>query len=135
MLGYLNAPSPFTADGWFNTADAVEVCGEYVRFLGRKSEIINVGGEKVYPAEVENVIQQLDSVAEVTVYGEKNPVMGNIVCADITPAFELDESGAKEFTGSVKQYCRQKLQKHKVPLKINIVAGNQHTGRFKKARR
>src|SRR5690606_3810396 len=45
MLGYLNAPSPFTEDGWFKTGDAVEVDGEYIRILGRKSELINVGGE------------------------------------------------------------------------------------------
>ena len=47
MLGYLNAPSPFTEDGWFITGDAVEVDGEYIKILGRKSELINVGGEKV----------------------------------------------------------------------------------------
>src|SRR5690606_14521139 len=47
MLGYLNAPSPFTPDGWFRTGDAVEVDGEWLRILGRKSEMINVGGEKV----------------------------------------------------------------------------------------
>ena len=56
MLGYLNAPPPFSEDGWFNTGDAVEVDGEYIRILGRKSEIINVGGEKVYPVEVEHVL-------------------------------------------------------------------------------
>ena len=42
MLGYLNAPSPFTEDGWFKTGDTVEVDGEYIKILGRKSEIINV---------------------------------------------------------------------------------------------
>ena len=46
MLGYLNAPSPFDSDGWFNTQDFVEVDGEYVRILGRRTELINVGGEK-----------------------------------------------------------------------------------------
>ena len=49
MLGYLNAESPFTKDGWFKTGDSVEVKGEYIKILGRKSEIINVGGDKVYP--------------------------------------------------------------------------------------
>jgi acyl-CoA synthetase (AMP-forming)/AMP-acid ligase II len=135
MLGYLNAPSPFTEDGWFNTGDAVEVSEEYVRILGRQSEIINVGGEKVYPAEVENVIQGLDSVAEVTVYGEKNPIMGNIVCADITPTSALDEAHAKGFINDVKKHCQQKLQKHAVPLRVNIVGESQHTERFKKGRR
>ena len=83
MLGYLNAPSPFTEDGWFKTGDSVEVNGEYIKILGRKSEIINVGGEKVYPQEIENVILKIDNVAEVTVYGERNPIIGNIVSAKI----------------------------------------------------
>lgn len=132
MLGYLNAPSPFTADGWFNTGDAVEVDGDYVRFLGRKSEIINVGGEKVYPAEVENVIQELPAVAEVVVYGEKNAITGNIVCADVTPGVELDQ---KDLISLIKQHCRERLQKYKVPVKVRIVTGSQHTERFKKSRR
>ena len=46
MLGYLNAESPYTKDGWFKTGDLVEVKGEYIKILGRKSEIINVGGKK-----------------------------------------------------------------------------------------
>jgi long-chain acyl-CoA synthetase len=46
MLGYLNAPSPFTEDGWFDTGDKVEVDGDYFRILGRDSEIINFGGQK-----------------------------------------------------------------------------------------
>ena len=59
MLGYLNYASPFTEDGWFKTGDAVEVDGEYFKILGRKSEIINVGGEKVFPVEIENVINEV----------------------------------------------------------------------------
>lgn len=135
MLGYLNAPSPFTGDGWFNTNDVVEVDGDYLRILGRKSDIINVGGEKVYPAEVENVIQELEAVAEATVYGEKNAITGNIVCADITAAAPLDSSQQKELIALVKQHCREKLQKYKVPLRVNVVTEQQHTERFKKSRR
>ena len=72
MLGYLNAPSPFTEDGWFITGDEVLQKGDYIKILGRRSEIINVGGEKVYPAEVESVIQELDFVSDVEIYAEKN---------------------------------------------------------------
>ena len=135
MLGYLNAPSPFTADGWFNTNDVVEVDGDYVRILGRKSDIINVGGEKVYPAEVESVIQELEAVAEATVYGERNAITGNIVCADVTTVELLDSSQQKELISLVKQHCREKLQKYKVPLRVNIITEQQHTERFKKSRR
>lgn len=135
MLGYLNAPSPFTDDGWFNTNDVVEVDGDYVRILGRQSDIINVGGEKVYPAEVENVIQELDEIAEVVVYGERNAITGNIVCADITTVSPLDGAEEKELIANVKRHCREKLQKYKVPLRVNVVTEQQHTERFKKSRR
>jgi acyl-CoA synthetase (AMP-forming)/AMP-acid ligase II len=135
MLGYLNAPSPFTVDGWFNTGDAVEVDGEYLKILGRKSEIINVGGEKVYPAEVESVIQEMDSVADVTVFGEKNPITGNIVCADVLPAFQVTDANRKEFISNLKQHCRRNLQGYKVPVKVSLVSEQQYNNRFKKIRR
>ncbi|MCB0723890.1 MAG: AMP-binding protein [Ignavibacteriae bacterium] len=131
ILGYLNAPTPITPDGWFITGDRVETEGEYFRILGRKSEVINVGGEKVFPAEVENVIYQHDNVLEVMVYGEKNFLTGNIVCADITPKGEIDE---KDFKKSIKDFCRERLQSYKVPVKINIVMDKQHNERFKKIR-
>jgi acyl-CoA synthetase (AMP-forming)/AMP-acid ligase II len=131
MLGYLNAPSPFTEHGWLNTGDAVEVNSEYIKILGRKSEIINVGGEKVYPAEVESVIQEIDNVAEVTVYGETNPITGNIVCANVVL---LNEEDRKEFIVRLKKYCRERLQNYKVPVKVFIVTEKQHSGRFKKRR-
>jgi long-chain acyl-CoA synthetase len=83
MLGYLNAPSPFTDDGYFVTGDAVEVDGDYYKILGRNSELINVGGEKVFPREIENVIQEIDNVEDVTVFSEPNPITGQIVCAKI----------------------------------------------------
>lgn len=135
ILGYLNAPSPFTEDGWLETGDAVEVDGEYLRILGRKSELINVGGEKVYPAEVESVIKELETVADVTVFGEKNPITGNIVCADVVPAIELEDSRKKQFIANVKSHCHQNLQSYKVPVKINLVNAQLHSDRFKKIRR
>jgi long-chain acyl-CoA synthetase len=131
MLGYLNAPNPFTEDGWYITGDAVEVEGEYLKILGRKSEMINVGGEKVYPAEVESMIQEIDNVAEVTVYGETNPITGNIVCAKITLGQDEDQ---KDFKKKVKQFCRERMQSYKVPVKINIITEKQHSARYKKVR-
>jgi acyl-CoA synthetase (AMP-forming)/AMP-acid ligase II len=60
MLGYLNAPSPFDEEGWFNTKDKVEVKGEYLKILGRTTDLINVGGEKVYPNEIESFLLSID---------------------------------------------------------------------------
>jgi long-chain acyl-CoA synthetase len=131
MLGYLNAPSPFTEDGWFITGDEVEVDGEYLKILGRRSEIINVGGQKVYPAEVESVIQEIDNVSEVTVYGEKNPIIGSIVCATVSLK---REENPKEFSGRLKKYCKGRLQDYKIPIKIKIVHEKQYSDRFKKMR-
>ena len=131
MLGYLNAPSPFTDDGYFITGDAVEVDGDYYKILGRQSELINVGGEKVYPAEVENVILQFDGVEEVTVYGEKNDITGNIVCAKVRLKFTTNQ---REFVKNLKRYCRSKLASFKVPVKIIITDELQHSDRFKKKR-
>jgi acyl-CoA synthetase (AMP-forming)/AMP-acid ligase II len=132
MLGYLNAPSPFTEDGWFMTGDQVEVDGEYIKILGRKSELINVGGEKVYPAEVESVIQEFDNVMEVTVYGEKNPLMGNIVCAKIRLKVPEEK---KEFISKLKLFCKQRLQSFKIPVKVLIEEQEQYNERFKKIRK
>jgi acyl-CoA synthetase (AMP-forming)/AMP-acid ligase II len=131
MLGYLNAPSPFTEDGWFMTGDAVEVDGEYIKILGRKSELINVGGEKVYPAEVESVIQELKFVSDVEVYGEKNPLLGNIVCAKVKVD---DNSNFENVKEEIKLYCRSKLERFKVPLKIKMKDQDLHSFRFKKMR-
>ncbi|MDQ3006231.1 MAG: fatty acid--CoA ligase family protein, partial [Chloroflexota bacterium] len=131
MLGYLNAPSPFTEDGWFITGDEVEVEGDYFRILGRRSELINVGGEKVYPAEVESVIQQIANVADVTVYGEKNPITGNIVCANVRL---LEPEDTKAAILRIKKYCRAHMPTYKVPVKVKIVDEEMHGERFKKMR-
>ena len=132
MLGYLNAPSPFDAEGWMNTGDMVEVDGEYVRILGRQTEIINVGGQKVYPAEVESVLLQMDNVRDVTVAGEKHPITGNIVTARFN-LFQPED--ANEFKKRVRAFCRDKLPTFKIPAKIEIVDAEQFNARYKRMRR
>ena len=131
MLGYLNAPSPFTEDGWFVTGDAVLEDGEYLRILGRQSEMINVGGQKVFPAEVESVIQGLENVQDVSVHGEANPITGQIVCADVMlrQAEEL-----KPFIRRLKQFCRERMAAYKVPVKVNVVDRALYGTRFKRMR-
>ena len=131
MLGYLNAPSPFSEDGWFRTGDVVEVDGEYVRFRGRASEIINVGGEKVYPAEVESVLQLMDGVEDVAVAGEPNAITGQIVKAKVK--LNSGETAA-EFSKRMRIFCRDKLRHYKVPQKVVLVDEGMHGERFKKMR-
>jgi long-chain acyl-CoA synthetase len=132
MLGYLNAPSPFTKDGWLKTGDAVEVDGEYIRILGRQSEIINVGGEKVYPAEVESTLQTMEGVEDVAVNAETNPITGQMVKARVK--LSTDESAA-EFRKRMWTYCQDKLPKYKIPQKVVLVTETMHGDRFKKMRR
>lgn len=132
MLGYLNAPSPFTEDGWFKTGDAVEVDGEYLRILGRQSEIINVGGEKVYPAEVESVIQLMDGVEDVVVTGVPHPLTGNIVFCRVK--LSTDES-LGEFRKRMHAFCADKLPRFKIPQKVELMDRAAHGERFKKMRR
>ena len=131
MLGYLNEPSPFSEDGWYMTGDSVETDGEYFKILGRKSEVINVGGEKVYPAEVESTILEIDNVADATVYGEKNMITGNIVCANVGLVEDEDED---KFVTRLKTHCGSILKPFKVPIKVNIIQDMAPSVRFKKQR-
>jgi acyl-CoA synthetase (AMP-forming)/AMP-acid ligase II len=132
MVGYLNAPSEFDADGWFNTQDQVEVDGDYFRILGRVTELINVGGQKVYPAEVENVILQIENVRDVAVFGERHNLLGQIVVAKIV----LDQSETMESVKRrVRHACLSQLASFKVPSKVVIAEGVLHSVRQKKIRR
>jgi acyl-coenzyme A synthetase/AMP-(fatty) acid ligase len=131
MLGYLNAESPFTEDGWFKTGDAVEVKGEYFKILGRKSEMINVGGEKVYPAEVEGILTSMEGVEDAVVTGERNAITGMMVKA--TVRLSTGESPA-EFRKRMREFCADKLASFKVPQKVEIVSESLHGERFKKLR-
>ena len=131
MLGYLNAPSPFTEDGWFKTGDSVLVEGEYFKILGRKSELINVGGEKVYPTEIENVINEMDNVAEVMVYGERNPIIGKMIVAKVRLSAEEDK---KAFIARLKDHCKARLESFKVPVKVLLDNEVQYGDRLKKTR-
>jgi len=129
MLGYLNAPSPFDENGWFNTKDMVEVRGEYFRILGRVSEIINVGGQKVYPGEVESVLLEMPEIAEAVVVGEPNALLGRVVVAQVVPTLEIEPA---ELRRRVREHCRGRLASYKVPAKVTISETALHSARFKK---
>jgi len=132
MLGYLNAPSPFTDDGYFKTGDRVEVHGEYLRILGRESEQINVGGEKVFPNEIEEVLLDCELVLDSVVYGQKHPISGNIVCADIVlKNSSRDQPAARVL---IRKHCNASLESFKVPVKIQFVEGPLTNSRQKRVR-
>ena len=108
----------------------MDVNGDYIRVLGRRSDIINVGGEKVYPAEI-GCIDGMDEVADAVVVAEQNAMLGNIVKAKIKV---MDGYEFKLVKQRVRQHCRQTLPRYKVPQRIEPLLGRVHSARFKKIR-
>jgi acyl-coenzyme A synthetase/AMP-(fatty) acid ligase len=132
MLGYLNAPNPFDEDGFLDTGDLVEQDGDWIRILGRSSEIINVGGYKVYPAEVESTLLEMDDIDDAVVFGEEHPIMGRIVAAKL----QLREpKPLREVKAGILSFCKNRLQSYKVPSKIYLTDDSTYNERFKRMRR
>jgi acyl-CoA synthetase (AMP-forming)/AMP-acid ligase II len=129
MLGYLNAESPFDEVGWFCTGDVVEADGEYIRVRGRKEHVINVGGLKVFPAEVEDQILRVPLVRDVVVWGKKSPVTGFIVAASVVRSGNVDAGEARR---DIMAFCRRNLEDFKVPRHIEFLDEPVYTERFKK---
>jgi acyl-coenzyme A synthetase/AMP-(fatty) acid ligase len=132
MFGYLNAPSPFDADGYFDTGDRVEVDGEWLRILGRESELINVGGSKVYPAEVESVLLQMEGVVDVAVRGEPHPITGRVVVATVRLA---RPESPRDFRTRMRQFCQRQLPDFAIPARVEFTEERLHNSRFKRIRR
>ena len=131
LIAYIYPDSEKICDEWFNTNDQVVVDGEWIKILGRNSDIINVGGQKVYPAEVEAVIQSMPNVLQVVVSAESHPLMGQVVKATI----QLDQmENEKTFKSSLRQYCKDKLASYKVPVIVNLSSSSLMTERFKAQR-
>jgi acyl-coenzyme A synthetase/AMP-(fatty) acid ligase len=134
ILGYLNySMESFTDDGWFKTGDLVETTEDgYIRIIGRNNDVINVGGQKVMPIEVESVILQMPQIAECMVYGENNIITAQNVAVDVVLK---DDVNAVDIKRGIRKFCRDRLDNYKIPVKINVVAKPQVRGRFKKIRR
>jgi acyl-CoA synthetase (AMP-forming)/AMP-acid ligase II len=131
MIGYLNAPQPFDSDGWFNTEDRVLVDGDYIRILGRSSEIVNVGGQKVFPSEVEATLMEMSNVEDAVVRGEPNPLMGMIVAASIRLAAPEDLAA---FRRRMMEFCSSRLSDYKIPMRVDFVDSSLVNSRFKRQR-
>lgn len=131
MLGYLNAPNPFDQDGYFNTNDMVEVDGDYVKILGRKTDLINVAGLKVYPAEVEDFLLKHSDVLDAVVYGERNSLLGSIIVAKIYCHNSID---LVDFKRNLRNFCSEGLEKFKTPQKFIFVHQPMIGSRLKKPR-
>ena len=132
MVGYLNAPDPFDSDGWFNTQDLVEVDGDWLRILGRDTDLINVAGQKVYPAEVEQAILELDNIKDVVVYGEPHPLLGQVVVAKVAIA---EPESATDLKHRIRRACAHRIAAFKLPTKVVIGDDAEfYSARLKKRR-
>lgn len=133
ILGYLNrSMENFTNDGWFKTGDLVELDNEgFIKIIGRNKEIINVGGQKVLPSEVESVLLGMDEIEDCLVYGEQNAITGQSVSCDVVLKHGIDDSGFKIL---VRKFCKDKLDNFKIPTRVNVVQKTEFTERFKKSR-
>ena len=131
VLGYLNASmDSFTSDGWFKTGDLVEVDGEYIKIIGRAKEIINVGGQKVLPSEIESIILEMEEISDCMVYAEQNAITGQTVVCDVVLNNKIENIKKR-----VRVFCKDRLDAYKIPTKVNVVDKTNFSDRFKKIRR
>ena len=108
------------ADGFVDTGDVVELRDGRYYFLGRVNGVINVGGMKVYPEEVEAVINCHPAVRMSMVRPRKNSITGALVSADIVLKEGSDAAGI-ELKGEILELCRKSLPPHKIPATIRLV--------------
>ena len=132
MLGYLEGGDPFTEDGWLDTRDAVEERKGSLRILGRESEVINVGGEKVHPAHVESAVLELDELLDAVVYREPSAILGEVVGVRVVPRVAMARA---ELRRLVQKHCRERLAAHEVPVRVVLESERSIGRRFKRDRR
>lgn len=118
-------------DEWYNTGDVIEIVSKKplkFRFVNRKSEMINVGGYKVNPLEVEEAILALTDIKNVRVYSKSNSVLGNIICCEVvTNSNQITES-------SIRTFLQSRIQEFKIPRIIRFVdeLTTTRTGKLKR---
>lgn len=140
MLGYLSGePAGFDPAGWYDTGDAVEPHPEdarFVRILGRASELINVGGQKVFPAEVEAALGELPGVLDAAVFGEANALTGQVVVARVQLAADaLAATTPAAFRAQMRAGLRGRLEPYKIPTRVELTGESLVGDRLKKLRR
>lgn len=116
---------------WYNTGDVVEIVSQKplkFRIVNRKSEMINVGGYKVNPHEVEEAILALTGINSARVYSKSNSVLGNIICCEVV-------ASSKQLTEScIRAFLQKKIQEFKIPRIIRFVdeLSTTRTGKLKR---
>lgn len=134
MLGCIlfDGPEPRfepAKEEWFCTQDIVEQDGEWLRFKGRNTDIINVSGLKVYPSEIESCLLECNIVGAATVGAKKNALIGQMIVAQVQLKVEMPAQEAKK---QLEDHCKAKLEKFKVPHQFIFTDNIAVSDRFKK---
>jgi len=116
---------------WYKTGDLIKIISEdplKFIFISRKNEMINVGGYKVNPHEVEEAIRSMQGIKDVRVFAKRNSVLGNIICCDIV---KIDESMDEP---TIRTYLQTRLQEFKIPRMLKFVdeLSMTRTGKIKR---
>jgi acyl-coenzyme A synthetase/AMP-(fatty) acid ligase len=135
---YLGATAPLAAEGGFvDTGDLVELEGSRYFFRGRKGGVINVGGLKVYPEEVESVLNADPRVRMSRVLARRSPITGALVIAEVVlldPQRAIDQESADSVKSDLLSACRRALTAHKVPALLRFVPALELTAAGKLVR-
>lgn len=120
MKGYYKKPdetaAALTADGWYKSGDMGLVDADgFIKITGRKKEMIIVGGENVYPREIESVLEQHPAVSEAAVIGQKDESRGEVVVA-----FAILHEWASATDIELREFCRDKVAGFKIPRRVII---------------
>jgi acyl-coenzyme A synthetase/AMP-(fatty) acid ligase len=125
--------APLLADPerFVDTGDLVELHDGRYQFKGRKTGVINVGGLKVHPEEVESVLNADRRVRVSLVRARRNPIVGAVVVADVVLTEDAapvdDPTAAERVKSELLEYCRQALPAHKVPTALRLVSSLELT--------
>ena len=106
-----------TVEEFIDTMDTVQIAKDRVFFLGRENGAINIGGNKIHPEEVEEVIRNFPNTLEVKVFGKPSSILGQILVAEI-----VLKSDKKNSVHDLKELCLKRLPKWKVPSIFKIVS-------------
>jgi acyl-CoA synthetase (AMP-forming)/AMP-acid ligase II len=131
VLGYLNAADGgLEADGWYRTGDLVETDEhKNLRIIGRASAVINVGGQKVHPSEVETILNEIEGIEAVSIYGIAAPITGSTVACEIVVS---GDEASRTWKRTIRNHCRGKLAPWKIPSSVKIVDSISVNIRMKK---
>ncbi len=115
--------------GWLCTGDRVKIDENRVYFVGRSDQIVNIGGSKVSPADVEAVILQVEGVSDVIVRAVRNPITGFVLAADIVADRGVDQNVLRRL---IVSHCRRSLSDFQIPRMIRFLSASMQSYSGKK---